>query len=54
MNKRDVIIAILSSTPPLIGTSIASYITSKKYGDLKEVLKYVMLGLPITLVIIYS
>ncbi|MEM3971695.1 MAG: hypothetical protein QXR34_02760 [Saccharolobus sp.] len=53
MNKRDVIIAMLSSTPPLIGTSIASYITSKKYGDLKEVLKYVMLGLPITLVTTY-
>lgn len=53
MNKRDILITLLASTPPLAGTTIVSFIISKKYGDLKETLKYLMIGLPVTLATTY-
>ncbi|WP_338600399.1 hypothetical protein V6M85_11900 [Sulfolobus tengchongensis] len=49
MTKKDIIISLLSAIPPIVGTSIISFIMSRKYGDLKEVIKYILLGLPITL-----
>ncbi|AOL15823.1 hypothetical protein BFU36_02770 [Sulfolobus sp. A20] len=49
VNKRDTIIAILSSAIPFAGNTITSFIISRIYGDFKEIIKYVILGLPITI-----
>jgi hypothetical protein len=53
VTRRDTIISIISAIPPIIGTSITSFIMSRRYGDLKEVIKYVMIGLPVTLATTY-